>query len=191
MDAPHAPWSLQGECLVGLARHRGPRAALPEGLQAIPGPCLVMANRFTDSPVGPYLELVVAEPARLGARPGICVVTMVVDSPDSRIGGRINWGFPKELGTLRWSAEGDRRELRWEERGIVVSASPIGPAMPMLVPFPALQRRSDGPVFIPCRMRGRARLAKLQVEAPPGDPLAGVAGSHPGAAISGVHLVVD
>ena len=50
------------------------------------------------------------------ARIGICVTTMVVTSVDARLGGRVNWGFPKELGTVSWLEEGDDRILRWEER---------------------------------------------------------------------------
>ena len=67
-----------------------------------------------------------AEPARLGARLGLCITTMVVNSVDSRLGGRVNWGLPKELGTLRWLADDDERTLRWEERDIVVAGRPSG-----------------------------------------------------------------
>src|SRR4051812_2677622 len=67
---PDAPWALVGECMVavvsGRARgHNRGRAELPLGVSRLPGPALVVAMRYTDSPVGPFLELAVAEPARL------------------------------------------------------------------------------------------------------------------------------
>jgi hypothetical protein len=165
--------------------------SLPADLHALPGPCSITAARFDQSPVGPYLELAVGEPARLGARPGMCVTTMVVDSADSRLGGRVNWGFPKELGTLQWAAIDEERTLVWEERDIRVSAVPSGPAMPVFVPMRALQRRADGMVVVPGRLWGRGRISRVDVAVPPDDPLAGLAGRHRGLLVSGLHLVVD
>lgn len=191
MTAPHAPWSLTGECVVAWARRRGERPVLPPDLHPLPGPCMVTAARYEESPVGPYLELAVGEPARLGARPGVCITTMVVDSPDSRIGGRLNWGFPKELGTLHWESEGEARSLVWEERKVKVRAVPTGPAVPLLMPMRALQRRADGVVVVPGRLRGRGRRCRVEVEVVEGDALAGLAGDHHGLLVSGLHLVVD
>jgi hypothetical protein len=176
---------------VAWARRRGDRPALPADLHPLPGPCWLVAARFDHSPVGPYLELTVGDPARLGARPGMCVTTMVVNSADSRIGGRLNWGFPKELGTLVWDAAGEDRSLRWSERGVTVSASPSGPGVPVIAPLRALQRRADGLVVVPGRFWGRGRLSRVEVTVPDRDPLAGLAGTHRGLLVSGLHLVVD
>jgi hypothetical protein len=187
--APHAPWSLTGECVVAWARWRG--SGLPPDLRPLPGPATVTAARFDQSPVGPYLELAVGEPARLGARPGMCVTTMVVDSADSRLGGRANWGFPKELGTLRWDSRDEERTLSWEERHITVQAVPYGPAVPVILPVRALQRRADGMVVVPGRFWGRGRLSRVQIDVPADDPLAGLARRHPGLLVSGLHLVID
>ena len=192
MAAPHAPWSLTGEAILVWVGCQGARvAALPADLRAMPGPCLVTAARFEHSPVGPYLELAVSEPARLGARPGMCVTTMVVDSHDSRVGGRVNWGFPKELGTLQWESDGEERSLVWAERGVRVQATPGGPALPVFLPMRALQRRADGMVVVPGRLRGRARLSRIEIEAPEDDALAGLAGPHRGLVVAGLKLVVD
>ena len=190
MTAPNAPWELSGDCMLALVWRDGTRPELPQGLQPLPGPTLVAAARHASSPVGPYLELVVATPARLGARAGLCITTMVVDSAESRVGGRLNWGFPKELGTLRWSAEGDSRELVWEERGVLVRGAPVGPGVPMVLPVHALQRRADGPVVVPCRLRGLVRVSRVAVSVPDGDALAGLAGQHAGAVVRGYQLVV-
>jgi hypothetical protein len=190
-ELPHAPWVLGGESVLALASARQPVGDLPEGLGRIPGPCSITAARYDDSPVGPYRELAVGQPAHLGARLGLCITTMVVTSVDSRLGGRVNWGFPKELGTLVWLDEGDDRVLRWEERDIVVRASPVGPPLPVFMPLRSLQRRADGLVSVRGHARGRGRVARVEVEIPDDDPLAGLAGRHRGLMVAGMRLVVN
>jgi len=190
VTAPHAPWKLLGDCIVGLARR--PRGgALPEGLRPLLGPAVVIAARYQESPVGPYSEMIVAEPARLGLRPGLCATTVVVDSAEARVGGRLNWGFPKELGTLLWDRDGDERELKWVERGLIVRGRPSGLVMPVLIPLRNLQRRSDGPVVVPASIRGRGHVARIEVDVGENDPLVWMAGSHRGMVIDGLHFTLD
>ena len=190
-EAPHAPWVLGGESVLALATASEPVGHLPDGLRRVVGPCSITAARYDDSPVGPYRELAVGQPARLGARLGLCITTMAVTSVDSRLGGRVNWGFPKELGTLVWLDDGDDRVLRWEERDIVVRASPIGPPLPVLLPLRALQRRADGLVSVRGHARGRGRIAHVDFEVPTDDPLVGLAGRHRGLMVAGLRLVVN
>lgn len=153
---------------------------------------MVAAVRYTGSPVGPYLELAAAQPARLGGRFGWCVQVMAVDSDQSRVGGRLEWGFPKQLATLRWEERGPERVLTWEERGVVVRGRPYGVALPGLVPVRALQHRGDGPVVVPGRLRGMGRLATVHVEVDPerGADLVPLAGRHPGLVVDGMQLVI-
>jgi hypothetical protein len=190
VSTPHAPWALVGECVVGVARRRELVSELPPGIRRLPGPAVVAAVRYSDSPVGPYFELAIGEPARLGARPGLCMTTMVVTNAEARVGGRLNWGFPKEVGALRWRTVGDEREVVWEDRGIVLRGRPQGPVVPVLVPMRALQRRADGPVVVPGRLRGRAHLARVVLEVPSDDELAPLAGAHRGLLLSGMRFVV-
>lgn len=174
-----------------LVRRPTPSTPLPHGLERVPGPTLVAAVCYTGSPVGPYLELAVGEPARLGIRPGWCITTMVVDSAESRLGGRASWGYPKELGTLTWLAEGDQRTLRWSERELEVTGRCTRARLPFLMPVRSLQRRADGPVVVPGRLRGRACLATVEVRVAGGDDdLAGLAGPHPGLHVAGMRLLV-
>lgn len=191
-DAPVAPWALTGESLVALARCPVPLGPMPPGVHRLPfGPVLIVAVRYSGSPVGPYLELAIGEPARLGMRPGWCFTTMVVDSAESRVGGRANWGFPKELGSLVWSEDGDERSLRWVERGVVVSGVPGRLALPALVPVRALQRRADGPVVVPGHLRGRAHMTRVSVSVGADDDrLAPLVGSHRGVHVASMRLVV-
>jgi len=191
----HAPWKLLGDCLVGLVGGAGKDAAdgWPPELRPMPGPRLLAAVRWADSPVGPYLQLTVAQPARLGVRPGLCSTTTVVNSTDARVGGIVNWGFPAELGTLEWSPTADGAELRWKERDITVRGRLLGRrALPLLIPMRSVQHRADGPVVIPGRCRGWARRARLSVEVgDEDDPLRPMAGSHRGMHVGGLRVVVD
>jgi Acetoacetate decarboxylase (ADC) len=203
----HAPWRLQGSAVVAFTRRPGAADGpggvadgLPEGLRPLPGPSLLVACSFPDSPVGPYVELSVASPARLGLRPGLCLTTAVVNRPDARVGGVVNWGFPKELGTLSWSllAEEDGVRVAWDERAVVVTAVPRRRSgllslfsLPVLVPLRAVQRRADGPVVVPGRLRGWARPSWVTISTPAGDPLALLAGRRRGFYLAGVRLVID
>ena len=158
MTSPVAPWALGGESLVGLARGgRRPWRAAARGLEPLPGPCLVAARPLHGSPVGPYLELAVGEPARLGLRPGWCFTTMVVDSCRGPARRAPQLGVPEGA---RPASCGRRRRRagaalgRPRHRG----AGPAGPVRRCrcLVPVRALQRRADGPVVVPGRWRGSA-----------------------------------
>ena len=180
---------MRGEILLAWARWPDGRAdRLPEGIAPLPGPVTVAAVRYSDSPVGPYLELSVGEPARIGLRPGLCVTSSVVSDPAAKVGWRLNWGMPAGLGRLSWSSDGDERELVWEDRGVVVRARPVGPPIPVLVPMRSVQRRGDGPVLVPRRLAGLMRFARVSVKAPGDDALAPLAGDHRGAIVSAARL---
>lgn len=190
-EAPHAPWALRGEVVLAWAwRPPTPSAPLPEGVLPLPGPVAVVGVRYTVSPVGPYLELAVAQPARLGLRPGLCVTTSVVSEPAARVGYRLNWGVPAEVGRLSWSADADDRVLRWEDRGVEMRVHGVGPRFPAVVPTRSVQRRGDGPVVVPRRLAALLRFARTAVVVPVDDPLAWLAGPHPGALLSAARMLV-
>lgn len=156
----------------------------------MPGPALLAASRYTSSPVGPYLELLVAVPARLGVRPGWCCSTVITNRQDARIGGRLNWGFPTELGRLGWYSSGDERELVWEDRDVVIRGRARGLCLPLGAPTRALQSRGDGPVVVPGRFWGRVRAGRVTVQIYPGDELSWLVGPHLGVLVGGVHQVM-
>ena len=189
-DAPFAPWVLRGEAMVAFVRRRGYGTMLPDGIVAMPGPALVLAVRFTASPVGPYLRLAVAEPARRGGRLGWCLTTVVVNDQQAWRGERLNWGVPAQLGLLGWASSEDERSLVWDERRIEVCGRANGPSVPLVFPVRSLQERGDGPVVVPGRLRGRARNASIDVHTGPHDQLAWLAGRHRGFLLAGVQQVV-
>lgn len=183
---PHAPWALRGEALVCLVRKR-PAASLPEEIRPAPGPTAVAAVRYTDSPVGPFLQLMVMVPARLGGHVGWTAVTAVVDRPDALVGLRMNWGVPATVGELRWFARDGVRQLLWEDRDLSVKARGRGIGVPMVMPHRMVQVRGDGPVVVPDRLWGLFRPAVVTVEMSRRDGLDGLAGRHLGATVDGVH----
>ena len=191
---------MAGESILALARvrrttRRELARSLPKGVRALPGlPAAVVGVAYQDSPVGPYHEFAIGLFARLGLRPGLCVVLQVVDSPDARLVYRQHWGLPTNLGKFLWSRDGDERTMRWEERGVVLRATPRAVRLPLVLPMRSVQRRSDGPVVLPRRMWSLARAARTVVEvAEPlndqEDNLSWLAGSHPGALLHGMRVV--
>jgi hypothetical protein len=185
---PDPPWLLRGECILAWVAQGRRRQALPPGLVALPGRAALVGVHYDDSPFGPYDELSLAVPARLGLRPGLCVVAMAVTSPDARRACRTNLGLPAELGSLRWSAHGVDRSMAWDERGVLLRGVPWGPSVPAMVPVRSVQRGSDGPVIVPRRFSARMRLAACHAEVPADDALAWVTGRHPGAVMAGMRI---
>lgn len=189
-----AHWLLRGEgMLAWVARPAGWKAPLPAGSAALPGPAAVVAMRYDDTPVGPYLELSVLVPARLGLRPGMCTVAMAVTSPEARLECRRSWGLPAELGQLRWSADGDdSRTLTWDERGFSFTASAHGPAvLAPLVPVRSAAWRPSGPVVLVRRLRARVRSATCDLAVDGGDEFEWLAGRHRGIALAGARIAAD
>ncbi|HEU5151179.1 MAG TPA: hypothetical protein VFU19_11815 [Iamia sp.] len=186
---PHAPWALRGEALVALSWSRPP-LALPDGIDRAPGPTLIAAVRYTDSPVGPFLQLMVLVPARLGAHVGWSAVVAVVDKPDAVVGFNLSWGIPATHGELRWFARDGVRQLLWEDRDLSVKARGRGIGVPMVMPHRLVQARSDGPVVVPDRHWGLFRPALVTVDAGPRDALDCLRGRHLGATVDGVHRTI-
>jgi hypothetical protein len=188
-------WWLEGESIVALMSRRGWHWDLPDGVARAPGPLLVSATRFSGSPHGPFLELAVAEPARLGARFGWCRTLVVVDRPDVQRELRTRWGLPAMLGRLEWSADDDIRRLSWLDRDLQVTGRVRRLALPWAISQRSLQRRGGDNVVVPSRSRGLAHTCLVRIDlvgdvalAPPADPLAeALCGAHLGAVLTGLH----
>ena len=181
---------LRGEGLLAWTRRPEAAAApLPPGLRPLKGPTAVMAMSYDDTPVGTYRELSVAVPARLGLRPVLCTVAMVVSSAKARLECRERWGLPAELGDLRWWASADERELVWDDGGLLLRGEGHGRAVGMVAPLRWVQWRPGGPVVLPRRLWARTRRARCWVDVETGHDLAWAAGPHPGLAIQGARVV--
>jgi hypothetical protein len=191
------PWLLHGEgMLAWVAGRPETPLVLPPGLSPLPGPAAVVAMRYDDTPVGPYVELSVAVPARLGLRPGLCTVAMVVTSSEALAECRRSWGLPAELGDLRWSAGGgdggDERTLTWDARELEFTGRASGPSvLAPFVPVRSVAWRPSGTVVLARRLRARVRHARCRIDVDAGDDLAWLAGRHPGMDLAGARIVAQ
>jgi hypothetical protein len=121
---------------------------------------------YRDGPVGPYAE-VFGAPVMLRGAPMLSHIPfMAVDSAVSVAGGRDNWALPKELADFDGdpgrpgavTARGDGWELR-------VTTSARAHRLPAFMTMRVAQVWADGQVRTFCvTMRGRARLARVEVE---------------------------
>ncbi len=185
-----SPWALFGEGMIGFARHRRRRFSdLPKGMHRVPGPIVILAERFVDSPAGPFVCLSIGEPVRVGLRIGMHFGISVINSEPALKAGEEHWGFPHELGSLRWWSEAGVRSVVWAERDIQVRATIKGRPLPLLFPVSSLQARAGGPVVVPSRFQSLVRRSSIEVIiTDPDDPLAPLAGRHRGFTLSGLAM---
>ncbi len=184
---PPAPWQLHGHAHFHVLAVRAERLpATPEGFAP-----LVLAGRglvvvgwvdYRGGSILRYGELLAAVVGRWSQGLTATVTHMWVDSPESRAGGRELWGYPKELaefdlaidpsGTARARAAGGGDELAHGRfRALLTSPSTIGGGGGTVQPL-------DGRlVAVRARFRGRPSLGRGAFVAPPGSPLAFVAGA--------------
>jgi len=192
------PWRLRGRGFVfayrfpeAFARAHAD-ALLREGYRG--GPGAVMLVDYTESPVGPYRELLfLAGRFRAGAATAFTIPRILVSSDASVRAGRVNWGLPKELARFEWEREGGRRErVRVEDAdGLLLEAVVERGVLPFPVicppwplPFTLVQPWEDGAWLTTLRGAGvgrRARLVSLAVDGArfpdvrPFPPVAGLA----------------
>jgi hypothetical protein len=191
-EIPPAPWRSSVDALLWLhPAAREARQVLPAQLAARAGIPVTIGGliSYRDGPVGPYRE-VFGAPVMLRGAPLLSHIPfMAVDSAASVAGGRGNWALPKELAEFDGdpgrpgvvTARGDGWELR-------ITTSARARRLPMTMTMRAAQVWADGEVrSFSVRMRGRAQLARVEVEylaaSPLGDWL--VEGRHLGVLVSG------
>lgn len=177
--APPAPWHLTGSGAILLYRFPRPWALahglVPDALRGafVGGVGAVMLVDYSSSPVGPYCEaLFIPGLFRLDGRLAFSITRIVVSSEASVLGGRANWGLPKELAAFELN--GERFSVR-QAGGPLLEAElrGHGPYLPLVTawsPRPLLIAQwRDGRRFI-TELRGKgavqfARLASLRADA--------------------------
>jgi len=193
---PDAPWHSVVDALLWFhLATPDARAMLPEPLIARAGTAITIGGliSYRDGPVGPYGE-VFGAPVMLRGTPLLShVAFMAVDSEASLAGGRRNWALPKVLASFDGdpgrpgpvTASGDGWEL-------CVTAAARDRRLPFAGIFRCSQVWPDGRIReFTVRMRGRARLARAEVQHRVRSPLTGwlAAGRHPAILLSGTQDV--
>lgn len=187
-----APWALLGEAMVAfVARPRRGLKPLPPGIGRMPGPMVVLAEQFVDSPVGPYAVLSIAEPARSGLRTGLHISTCVVNNGEARRIMRQRWGVPAELGALRWSSEAGTTIMTWEEHELVIEATSDRRPFQTTFPVRMLQQRTDGPVGFPLKLKALVRSSRVSISIPEDDMFAFLAGNKRGFKLSNANMRLE
>lgn len=130
----------------------------------------VMLVNYTESPVGPYKELLVI--------PGKCktphgskqtISKIYVDSEASLNSGRANWGIPKELAQFDWSK--NKKEIRVQVRkgdevffDITAKNKPIKfPLTTAILPIRLYQELNDATFQVNPSGRGIGQLVKASL----------------------------
>jgi len=191
-EIPPAPWHSRADALVWLhPARRAARAVLPAPLAARAGLPVTIGGliSYRDGPVGPYGEVFGAPLMLRGGLMLSHVPFMAVDSAASVAGGRGNWALPKELAEF----DGDPGApgpvtARGEGWAVRVTTTARARRLPMALTMRAAQVWADGQVrTFSVTMRGRARLARVEVEHLAASPLADwlVEGGHLAVLLSG------
>lgn len=167
---PPAPWTLQGEALIGikLVREDLARRLVPPDARIIrvwPGRTVAMLylSEYRQSPVGEYREFIFS-PAliRRKDRVGFWISHIFVDHQRSLLAGRSIWALPKQEASIQWN-DGCVRISGPQVRLQVMVARPR--AMVPL-PFAGAAMSMFGPAesWFPVRGAARIGLARANVE---------------------------
>ena len=187
---PGAPWHSAIDALLWLHR------AVPDASEVLPaqlraGAPVTMGGliSYRSGPVGPYGEVFGAPIMVRGAPLLSHIAFMAVDSEPSVAGGRANWALPKELAEF----DGDpglAGSVACDGAGwaLRVTATARARDLPFAMTLRGAQVWPDGAVrAFSVRMRGRARLARAEVEHLVASPLSGwlVDGDHTAVLVAG------
>ncbi|PSL56136.1 acetoacetate decarboxylase [Saccharothrix carnea] len=169
---PPEPWELHGRACVSVWLVRA--AALPR-LPVRPVTVFgwaVVGTAFVDyRPPGlAYHELLAAVLVRHGARFGVSIARIWVDSETSRAGGRELWGIPKELAEFDRGRDLAARDARGPIASVHVGASRSGVRLP--VAGSTWQAFGDGLARTPLRATGRVAPVRATWHVDPSGPLA-------------------
>lgn len=165
-----APWTCRCSAVMWLGRGgRAAAAALPPALAGSPALATIGGFvRYTDTPVGPYDEVLGMIGSRTGPHPWGSVAFMAVDSRPSLVGGRGNWAMPKSLARFHGEPAAGHTITGTgaDETGWSVSATTraVGPAVPFRSRGTARQQFSDGRIGAALlSFTGRVRPAIIDV----------------------------
>jgi hypothetical protein len=174
MDYP-APWKLNGEGII-LTYSFNKNWILENGF--VPahlhykfkgGLSFVMIADYKESDCGPYQELVfIPGLFNIEGKYQLMITKTYVNSEESKVAGRSNWGIPKELAELNWKKDGSTvlfnakiNDNKFFETQIQ-SNSIAFPVNNTLIPFKFYQELEENSFLFQPKGRGRATSAKVK-----------------------------
>lgn len=171
-DVVPPPWTCRLNAVLWwrgpkLVRERDgglPAVVTQAGSRVVESAALVT---YTDTPVGPYSEVLAGLVILRLPAPLVHVPFIAVDSRPSRVSGRANWALPKVAADF--DAHGMVRGPDWSVRARTRAG---GPPLPVRARARLLQVADDGRCLSAgLRVRGTARLARVDVAVTEGGSL--------------------
>jgi len=169
-----APWNLTGRGFILM--YRFPESFIQEScfLQddwkelKWSGLGYVIIAEYENSPVGPYHEVLIipGKAALDGSKLGT-ISKIYVDSVDSMLNGRINWGIPKEYTDFEWTQENRKHTIKiggitpWLEMVIEHGSIPL-PIDTRLIPINLFQELDNSRFKVSPTGRGTGRFSLIK-----------------------------
>lgn len=160
-STPEPPWDCRVQAVVWVQRAPSPLPSDARFAGRVRAAAVGAVVDYLDSPVGPYREVFVGQLLRGTALPVLHVPFIAVDSLASVHGGRAHWALPKTVADFSGDAGAGQAWAYGDGWSVGVQARPRGPRLPLRGP---LSSQQDGRRAL-VQLRGRARLAAVQVEA--------------------------
>lgn len=169
-----APWDLKGEGVILVYKFSKnwveQQGQLPDYLKGkfSGGLGYLMLVNYTQSPVGPYRELLFI-PGKFKNQGKQSITRIFVDSEQSTLNGRANWGIPKETMDFDWEEERGKIHIQVKSQGetfFSCEINPFGfsfPANTKLLPIDLYQEGEGKKFFTKPSGKGKARLAKVKI----------------------------
>ena len=155
------PWHCRVRAVVWAQRAVAPLpAGSPYAGRAL-GLTVGAVVDYLDTPVGPYREVFAGPLLRGWGWPTVHVPFIAVDSVPSVSGGRAHWQLPKVLGGFTGEIGDGAAAVSGDGWSVEVDAAARGPQLPFATRLAASQAGRRAVL----RLRGRARLATVQVDA--------------------------
>lgn len=180
------PWRCRLQAVVWVQRTVAPLpAGSPYADRVLPLTVGAVVD-YVGSPVGPYREVFAGPLVRGAGGPAVHVPFIAVDSLPSLCGGRTHWRLPKTMAAVSGNIAAGSATATGDGWSVQVAARSRGPRLP----FAAVLANVQVDLRTALRLRGRGRLAAVQVAAT-GPTLSGWIGTgrHPGVVAAG-QLVV-
>lgn len=165
-----APWTLQGDALIGfkLVRADLVRRLIPSDakvVRVLPGRTVAMLylSQYRQSPVGEYREFIFS-PAlvRRAGRIGFWISHIFVDHDLSLIAGRTIWSLPKQAASIQWSA--DCVAVDGPEVKLRAVFTPPHATMPLPFAGAAMSSFGSAESWFPVRGVARVGVARATIE---------------------------
>jgi hypothetical protein len=196
--APVAPWrDLRLTSILWLTRGGRTAGRAAGAANRSHGRALAVIGgliSYSDTPVGPYHEVLGAVGLRAGRTVRNTVPFMAVDSTASLVGGRTNWSLPKTLARFTGEPADGEMTAHGEGWAVRVRARPYGPSVPIPMSGRIVQAWPDGQLrsaALAGKGRGRSAIVTVEVESDGELPSWLRPGRHLGAVVSQASFTME